>query len=227
MLRIDAAERREELPALDLQIPRQRGRLHERLLHLQRGLVGVIELEDDVREPLEIRVHRAVERQLRIARVEAALLRIVVADFEPIEMLLGRDRSREHPVEGDVQVILPAARDRDRCSERRAAHVRLAGRYRGVGRWKCGRAWRGSAGRWTRGIPEHRGVGGGKERAALRRGCCAIRSRHRWRGAGDRLLEVIDHLLLRLDARLERVDLLLMLRLHLLDAGLHFEHLLF
>ena len=109
MLRVDASERREELPALELQTPRQRRRLHERLLGLDLSFVLVAELEDDVHERFEIRVHRAVERDLEVARVEAALLRVVVADFDPVEMFRGGKRGGEHPVEGEVQVVLPAA----------------------------------------------------------------------------------------------------------------------
>src|SRR4051794_28902232 len=86
MRRIDAAKGAEELAAFELQTERQVRRLHERFLELDLGFVVVVELEHDVGEALEIRIDRAIERDLRVAQIEAALLRIVIADFELIDV---------------------------------------------------------------------------------------------------------------------------------------------
>ena len=75
-------------PPLNCKSKRQIGRLHERFFDFDLGFVVVIELENDVGEAFEIGIDRAIERELDVARVESALLRIVIADFE-------RDRDRE------------------------------------------------------------------------------------------------------------------------------------
>src|SRR5438876_8346549 len=71
--------------------------------------VVVVQLENDVRESFEVRVHRAVERELDVARVESSLLRIVVADLDVIEVACAGIGEREQAVEGDVHVISAAA----------------------------------------------------------------------------------------------------------------------
>ena len=90
MGRIDPAEGGEELPAFQLQIERQTGRLQKRFLDFDLGFVIVVEFENDVGEAFEVRIDRAIERELDVARVEAALLRIVIADFEAIEVARAR-----------------------------------------------------------------------------------------------------------------------------------------
>ena len=114
MGRIDAAEGGEKLAAFELQTARQVGRLHERFFDFDLGFVVVIELENDVGEPFEVGIDGAVERKLEVARVEAALLRIVVADFELIEIGIARTGERKLAVERDVHVGPAAARDRHR-----------------------------------------------------------------------------------------------------------------
>ena len=87
--------------------------MQERFLDFHFGLVVVVQLENNVGETFEVRIDRAVERQLDIARVEAALLRIVIAYFDVIEVARGRASQREQSVEGDVHVIFSAT-NRDR-----------------------------------------------------------------------------------------------------------------
>ena len=62
MGRINSAECGEELSGFQLQIERQTGRLQERFLDFDFGLVVIVELENDVGESFEIRIDRAVER---------------------------------------------------------------------------------------------------------------------------------------------------------------------
>src|SRR3954468_14541829 len=99
MGRVDAAERVEELSAFYLQAEGQVCCLEEGFFQLDLGFVVVIELQDDVREAFEIRVDRAIEGDLGIASIEATLLRIVVADFELIEMAIARCCESKHAVE--------------------------------------------------------------------------------------------------------------------------------
>src|SRR5437764_15334863 len=89
---IDAAEGVEELSAFELQSVRQTRRLEKRFFKLDLGFVVVVELEHDVRESFEVRIDRAIERDLSIAPIEAALERIVIAHFEPIKMTIARSR---------------------------------------------------------------------------------------------------------------------------------------
>ena len=96
MGRIDPAEGGEKLAAFKLQTARQIGRLHERFFDFDLGFVVVIQLENDVGEPFEVGIDRAVERDLGVARVEAALLRIVIADFDVIEIGVARTGEREN-----------------------------------------------------------------------------------------------------------------------------------
>ena len=63
--------------------------MQERFLDFHFGLVVVVQLENNVGETFEVRIDRAVERQLDIARVETALLRIMVAHFDVIEVARG------------------------------------------------------------------------------------------------------------------------------------------
>ncbi len=109
---IDPPERGEELPAFQLQIERQTRRLHECFFDFHFGSIVVIQFENDVGETFEVRIDRAVERELDIARVETTLLRIVVTYFDVVEIARAGISEREQPVERDVHVILAAA-DRD------------------------------------------------------------------------------------------------------------------
>src|SRR5439155_14078370 len=109
MNRIEPAEGGKELPAFQLEIERQVRRLHECFLYFDLGFVVVVQLENDVRESFEVRVNRAVERELDVARVESSLLRIVVADLDVIEVACAGIGEREQAVEGDVHVISAAA----------------------------------------------------------------------------------------------------------------------
>jgi len=60
--------------------------LHECFFHFDRSFIVVIQFENDVGEAFEVRIDCTVERELDIARIEPALLRIVIADFNMIEV---------------------------------------------------------------------------------------------------------------------------------------------
>ena len=117
MDRVDTSERSEELAGLKLKIERQTGRLQERFLNFDFRFVIVVELENNVGETFEVGIDRSVERELDVARVESTLLRIVVADFDVIEIARARTGEREQPIERDVHVIFPTAADRDRLGQ--------------------------------------------------------------------------------------------------------------
>src|SRR5881227_3808682 len=101
---VDPAKRGEELPGFQLQIERQTRRLQKRFFDLDFGPVVVVELEHDVGKALKVGIDGTVERELDVARVEPALLRIVIAYFDMIEIARARVSEREQSVEGDVHV---------------------------------------------------------------------------------------------------------------------------
>src|SRR3954470_8471543 len=167
MGRVYSAEGIKKLSAFQLQAIGQPGRLKKRFFELDLGLVVVVELEDDVGKAFEIRIDRAVERDLGVARVKSALLWIVVADFKPIEMALARCGQGEDRIERDVHVVLVvAASENGERLGQRGARVRIRDRrwrggHRVVGGWeRCLRAV--GIDRWSRGYD--RCVGDGKQR---------------------------------------------------------------
>src|SRR2546423_15234238 len=105
MDRVDASERSEELAGLQLEIERQTGRLQKCFLNFNFGLVIIVEFENDVGETFKVRIDRSVERELGVPRIESALLRIVVANFDAIEIARARSGEREQSVEGNVHII--------------------------------------------------------------------------------------------------------------------------
>jgi len=123
MDRVDPSKRSEELAGFKLKIERQTGRLKERFLDLDFGFVVVVQLENDVGETFEVRIDRAVKRELDVARVEPALLRIVVAHLDVIRSPRTRAGEREQSVERNVHVIFSAAADADGLRQRRARAV--------------------------------------------------------------------------------------------------------
>src|SRR6266446_4728726 len=112
MRRVQSAEGGEELPGFQLQIERKASRLHECFFDFDIGLVVVVQLENDVGETFEVRIDRAVKGELYVAGIEAALLWIVIAHFDVIEIARAGIGEREQAVEGDVHVI-SAATDSD------------------------------------------------------------------------------------------------------------------
>src|SRR5438046_4729763 len=104
MCRVQSTERSEELPAFQLQVEWQASRLHECFLYFDLGFVVVVQLENDVRESFEVRVHRPVERELNVARVESALLWIVIAHFDVIEIARAGISQRKQAGEGWAHV---------------------------------------------------------------------------------------------------------------------------
>ncbi len=88
MRRIQPAERGEELAAFQLQIEGQTRCLEKCFLDLDFGLIVVVELEHDVGKSFEIRIDSAIKRELDVASIEPALLRIVIAYFDPIKLFV-------------------------------------------------------------------------------------------------------------------------------------------
>src|SRR5207302_10712937 len=99
MGRIDSAERGEELSGFQLKIERQTGRLQERFLNFDFGFVIVVELENDIGETFEVRIDRAVERELEVTRVEPARLRILIADFDAVDIARARAGDGQQSIE--------------------------------------------------------------------------------------------------------------------------------
>ena len=83
------------------------------LLDFDLGFVVVVQFENNVGKTFEVRIDRAVKGELDVARIETALLRIVIANFDMIEIARAGVRQREQSVEGNVHVI-SAATDGDR-----------------------------------------------------------------------------------------------------------------
>src|SRR5437773_12121723 len=113
MNRIEPAERRKELSAFQLQIEWQARRLHECFFNFDLGFIVVIQFENNIGESFEVRIDRAVERELDVPRVEAALLWIVIADLDVIEISRAGVSEREQTIERNVHVSF-AATNRDR-----------------------------------------------------------------------------------------------------------------
>src|ERR1039457_6620638 len=123
---VDAAKGVEKLPGFDLQAERQTRRLQKRLFELDLCRVTIVELEDNVSEAFEIRIDRTVDGDFRVARIEATLLRIVVADFDLIQVARAGTGEREHAIERNVHVILASATgDWDRLRQGRAGVRRV------------------------------------------------------------------------------------------------------
>ena len=59
---------------------------------------------------------RAVQGELKIARVKTSLLRIMISYFDTIEVTRARIGERKQSVEGDVHVVLATA-NRDRLGQ--------------------------------------------------------------------------------------------------------------
>ena len=80
-----------------MQIERQVRGLHEGFLDFDLGFVVVVQFEDDVGEPFEVRIDCAIKGELDIARIESALLRIVIADLD-----VRSDRVRSNPARANI-----------------------------------------------------------------------------------------------------------------------------
>src|SRR5436305_11625695 len=114
MGRINSTKCGKELPSLHLKIEWQTGRLQECFFSFHVRVVVVIELENNIGETFEVRIDCAVKCQFDIASIESALLWIVIADLDSIEIAGAGISQREQPIERDVHVILPATNG-DRC----------------------------------------------------------------------------------------------------------------
>ena len=82
VLRILPPEIGEELAALELQIGRERGGLEIGFFQLDSGSIVFVQLEDDIGKSLEIRVHRPIEGNFRVAERKAAFDGIVIAKLK-------------------------------------------------------------------------------------------------------------------------------------------------
>src|SRR6266481_9049796 len=102
MRRVQPAEGGKELPGFQLKVIGQARGLHERFLHFDLGLVVVVQFENDIGETLEVRIDRTVKRELDVTRVEAALLWIVIAHFDVIEISRAGISEREQTIKRNV-----------------------------------------------------------------------------------------------------------------------------
>src|SRR5438046_7803568 len=100
MLLVETPELGEELPCLRLEVPRQRHGREVDLLELHFGGVVLVELEDEVRDSLEVRIDRAVDQDLLVGEREAALQRIVITTFDRGDVRRGSPAEVHQGVEG-------------------------------------------------------------------------------------------------------------------------------
>src|SRR5439155_24816437 len=98
MRRVQPTEGGEKLPGLQLQVEWQAGCLHECLFNFDIGFIVVIQFENDVGEPFEVGIDRAIKGQLDVARVEPPLLRIVITYFDVIKIARARVSERKQSV---------------------------------------------------------------------------------------------------------------------------------
>src|SRR5438034_3359782 len=117
MDRVISAERGEELPGFELQVVGKVCSLKERFLDFDFGLVVVTKFENNVREAFEIGIDRTVEGKLDVTRVEPALLWVVIANFDMVEVARAGVSESKQAVERNVHVIL-AARNANRRRQR-------------------------------------------------------------------------------------------------------------
>ena len=82
VLRILPAKIGEELSCLELKVSWQGGRLQIGFLELDLRFVVLVQLENDIPETFEIRVHSAVHGNFSIAQREAAFNWIVIAQLK-------------------------------------------------------------------------------------------------------------------------------------------------
>src|SRR4051812_18131981 len=104
MLRILPAEVGKKLAELELQVVRQRLRDAVCLFELDFGLALIIQLEYDVAEPLEVRIHIAVERDLGVRQRETTDLGVVITELQRGNVLRGRPAGIRQRYESDVHV---------------------------------------------------------------------------------------------------------------------------
>src|SRR6266513_407952 len=104
VLRILPPEFGEELSELDLQIGWKGCRQPVSFLELNASLAGGVDLENDVAEALEVRVHVPVEGNLRVRHGEAVDLRIMVAPFDRTDVVRGRPTAIRQCDEADIHV---------------------------------------------------------------------------------------------------------------------------
>src|SRR5262245_22054332 len=90
MRRIKPAKLREELPGLDLQVPRQRHGFQIGLFGLDAGFAFRIDLQHDVGLAAKVRVHLAVEYGLQVLHGESTLVRIMAAQLRAALDIVGR-----------------------------------------------------------------------------------------------------------------------------------------
>ena len=84
VLRVLPAEVGKELAGLDLQVERQRHALQVGFLQLHRGLVVLIELEGDIGEPFEIRVHCPIEHNFGVDERETASVGVMIPELQEL-----------------------------------------------------------------------------------------------------------------------------------------------
>src|SRR5438046_7908942 len=102
MNRVQPTKGGKELPGFQLEIIGQVRRLHECFFNFDLGFVVVIQLENDVGEAFEVRIDCAVKRKFGVTRVEAALLWIVVANLDVMEISGTGISEREQTIQRTV-----------------------------------------------------------------------------------------------------------------------------
>src|SRR5438105_9408496 len=110
MLRILAAKLSEKLPGLDLQIVGQRSRKSVCLFELNSRFTRRIDLEYDVAESLEVRIHRSVERNLGVRHREAPHMRIVITALDRADVVGARPAGVGESDEANIHVATGRAR---------------------------------------------------------------------------------------------------------------------
>ena len=114
MLLVDAAELAEELARLRLQVPGQGAGREIHFLQLNLRRVVLVELEDDVRDALEVGIDGSVEEDLLVRQREATLERVVVAALDCCHVRRRRPAKVHERVEGEIQVSTSPREKRDR-----------------------------------------------------------------------------------------------------------------
>ena len=109
------------MSAFQLQIEWQVRRLHECFFDFDLGFIVVVQFENNIGEAFEVRINRSVERELDVAGVESALLRIMITYFNVIKIGRAGISEREQAVEGNIHVIFAAARNRNWLRQRGAS----------------------------------------------------------------------------------------------------------
>ena len=182
VLEVLAPERLVHLARFELEPARERGRRQEDLLELDGGLPLAVDLQDQVRFAVEMRIDRTRAGDLEVLQRETPAVGIVIPALQRFERGVTRrgDARGGQGVEGEVEETRrggPRAAPRD--GKRRRCRLRLT---RPTGRIHLGLELRGEAGPLGLAIRRGWGVGRGRNRG---RGCARGRRRRLSRGRSN------------------------------------------